>query len=227
MEDNTHVGHRQRMREKYLRDGAEAFETHRLLEMLLFNSIPRNDTNPTAHKLINAGKESGYGLLCADYDTLCSAEGVGDKSAFLVRTSIDTTLRLLTDSLGSAPLDDDFTVRLYLFLKLAARRERCAIAVMLNRRGCVICCADLARGPIWRSDDFVGETLKLAKSENAASVIICHNHKNGDETPSVEDYYLTAEIKRAIEAEGIGFGGHYIVTQRRCIKIELQKDTNV
>lgn len=221
METNLHTHHRQRMRDKYLKDGAEVFKTHELLEMLLFNSIPRNDTNSTAHRLLNVSEESGCDLLWAGYDILRRAEGVGDKSALLVRLSIDTTLRLLADCLGEAPLDDEFAKRTYLYIKLAARRERCAVVVLLNRRGCVIDCVDLARGPVWRCDDFVVAAMEIVRSVGASSFIVCHNHKNGDEEPSVEDYFITTGFNAAAKAEGIGFEGHYIVTSHRCIKVEL------
>lgn len=219
--DNLHANHRQRMRAKYLHDGAEGFGTHELLEMLLYNSIPRENTNDTAHRLVDVGGEYGHGLVDAEYGTLLRTEGIGEKSAFLVKMSIDTTLRLLTDKLGKAPLDDEFALKMYLYLKLAARRERCAIAVLLDKLGCVMSCYDLARGPVWRSEDVAKEVIRIVAKEKAASVVICHNHKNGSEEPSVEDRLLTSKVRSALENENIGFIGHYIVTDSRCIKIEL------
>ena len=49
----VHDGHRDRKRDQFLRNGAESFEEHELLELLLFYAIPRKDTNPIAHELIN------------------------------------------------------------------------------------------------------------------------------------------------------------------------------
>ncbi|MBP5610265.1 MAG: hypothetical protein J6X72_02870 [Clostridia bacterium] len=51
-ETNVHAGHREKMREKYARAGADAFLPHELLELLLFYAVPYRDTNPTAHRLI-------------------------------------------------------------------------------------------------------------------------------------------------------------------------------
>lgn len=47
-----HDGHRQRSKRRYLALGAEGMEDHQLLELLLFYAIPRQDTNETAHRLI-------------------------------------------------------------------------------------------------------------------------------------------------------------------------------
>ena len=52
-EKHNHDGHRDRMRKKYMEYGAEIFEPHEMLEMLLYYAIPRKDTNKTAHELIN------------------------------------------------------------------------------------------------------------------------------------------------------------------------------
>ena len=53
-----HEGHRERLRETYLEQGASALHEHQLLELLLTYAIPRRDTNPLAHSLLSA-----YGSL--------------------------------------------------------------------------------------------------------------------------------------------------------------------
>ncbi len=224
MSGKLHANHRQRLRNKYLMGGAEILHTHELLEMLLFNSIAQQNTNDKAHGLINMKNDIGCDLISADCQAMQSVKGIGEKSALLVRTSIDTTLRLLTDRIAQMPLDDEFAKRMYLYMKLAARREKCAVAVMLNRRGNVICCVDLARGPLIRSEDVVKEVCDLVRTHNASSVIISHNHKNNVEEPSVEDYFLTGDMESAAERDGFGFAGHYIVTDQRCVRIDLKNE---
>ena len=49
---NVHSGHRQRLKERFLRDGLDNFEEHQVLELLLFYGIPQRDTNTIAHELI-------------------------------------------------------------------------------------------------------------------------------------------------------------------------------
>ena len=57
MAENVHKGHRERMRQRFLSEGAEGFADHELLEMLLFYAVPRGDVNPLAHKIL-----AEYGL---------------------------------------------------------------------------------------------------------------------------------------------------------------------
>ena len=53
MGGHMHAGHRERLKKRFLRDGLRGFEPHQILELPLFYGIPRRDTNPIAHELIN------------------------------------------------------------------------------------------------------------------------------------------------------------------------------
>lgn len=79
-----HTQHRKRCFETYLRSSDSNAPDHVLLEMLLFYSIPRKDTNETAHILINRFG-SLKGVLNAPEEQLVMCEGVGQNSARLIR----------------------------------------------------------------------------------------------------------------------------------------------
>jgi DNA repair protein RadC len=79
-DDNLHVGHRERLRKRFLEEGLDIFEDHQILELLLFHVIPRGDTNPIAHRLIKRfGSLSA--VLEADPKDVASVEGIGEKAA--------------------------------------------------------------------------------------------------------------------------------------------------
>ena len=79
----THVGHREKVRLRLTRAGADAFLPHELLELLLFYAIPYRDTNPTAHRLLDRfGTLSG--VLQAPADELTSVSGIGEHAAALI-----------------------------------------------------------------------------------------------------------------------------------------------
>ena len=83
MPDNPHMGHRQRMLDKFRRFGLEIFSDHEVLEMLLYFAVRQGDTNPTAHRLMQRFG-SLHAVLEATEDELQMVEGVGPRSAELL-----------------------------------------------------------------------------------------------------------------------------------------------
>lgn len=80
---NCHVGHRQRLKNRFLRNGEAAFEDHELLELLLFYAIPQGDMNPLAHRLMeHFGSLSG--VFDASVSDLMQVPGVGEHTALLI-----------------------------------------------------------------------------------------------------------------------------------------------
>ena len=71
-----HAGHRERMISRLKEFGSEGFQSHELLEMMLYSSFKQCDTNPIAHRLIDRfGTLSG--VFSASENELCEVEGVG------------------------------------------------------------------------------------------------------------------------------------------------------
>ena len=122
---NIHKDHRKRLRARYEKCGLASFEEHNILELLLFHSIPRADTNGIAHELINTFG-SLYDVMCAPYEDLLRVKGVGPASASLIRTVADTAREANLRKIASAPLDDYPRLAMYAtewFIgKQAARR---------------------------------------------------------------------------------------------------------
>ena len=81
--NNPHENHRARLRETFRKAGVEGLPDHNLLELLLFYSIPRKDTNELAHKLLTAFG-SLNGVFDASYEQLMEVEGIGESSALLI-----------------------------------------------------------------------------------------------------------------------------------------------
>ena len=81
---NVHAGHRQRLKEQFLRDGLEHMEPHVVLELLLFYAIPQGNVNPLAHRLLERFGNL-YGVCNAPFEELLAVEGVGHNTAVLLQ----------------------------------------------------------------------------------------------------------------------------------------------
>ena len=79
-----HDGHRNRLKNRFLNEGLTNFEDHNVLELLLFYSIPRSDTNEIAHELLNKFG-SLHGVFEAGMEDLMSVNGISRHSAVLIK----------------------------------------------------------------------------------------------------------------------------------------------
>ena len=112
--ENIHQGHREKMRQRFLKSGLESFADHEALELLLYYAIPRRDTNPIAHRLMER-----YGsltaVLSAPAEDLKKVEGIGESAAVLLKIAgqIGRKARL-SDTTQSRAMTDVETVGAYL-----------------------------------------------------------------------------------------------------------------
>ena len=79
-EEDHASGHRQRLKDRFMRAGREALQDYELLELLLFRSIPRRDVKPLAKKLISEFGSVAE-VLGAPLARLRATEGLGDSTA--------------------------------------------------------------------------------------------------------------------------------------------------
>jgi len=102
--NHLHQGHRERMRSRSLAEGLDGFEDHQVLELLLFQVVPRGDTNPTAHRLMQRfGSLSA--VLEADPNDLASIDGVGPRAAAFLSLIPQLTRRYFHDRASATEAD--------------------------------------------------------------------------------------------------------------------------
>lgn len=95
-ETSRHEGHRSRMRERFSRDGFDNYRPHEVIEQILFECLPRVNTNEIGHDLIDRFG-SVMGVLDATVDELCKVEGIGRKSAEYIASIKPTVGRVIED----------------------------------------------------------------------------------------------------------------------------------
>ena len=98
MEKGVHDGHRQRLKEEFLAKGFdENTPPHKIMEMLLFYSIPRKDTNEIAHNLVNRFGGTVSGVLDASVEELVKVDGVSHHTAALIKLMVPIVRCYLTE----------------------------------------------------------------------------------------------------------------------------------
>lgn len=212
--ENIHKNHRERMRGKYKKYGADIFETHQLMEMLLFHSMRQGDTNPAAHNLLKVAPYGAFGGVSCE--KLCEADGIGENSATLLKISSDTSVRILCDKLKTY-LGSEFSRKMFMWLWFRNKGPKTVAVLLLDHKDRFVDCAVLATGKTVRPENYKDTVLSMLENNSAVKVVLAHNHQNGVTTPSPEDLFMTDYLKRHLESERYCLLDHYVITDTDCV----------
>lgn len=208
---SEHAGHRQRMRERFLRQGLDGFAPHEILELLLFYAIPQKNVNPLAHSLIDRFG-SLHGVLEASVEELMKVDGMGEYAATLI-SLMEPIARKLEESraekltqLSNHRMAEEHCLRL-----LHGLRHECFYAVCLNGQMQIIHNALIAQGTLSEVQAYPRLVLDAVLRHNAHAVVLCHNHPGGQLAPSQADIDATAELEAALGHIGVALADHIIV----------------
>jgi len=209
-----HDGHRQKMRERFLRGGLESFADHEVLELLLYYAIPRRDTNPIAHALMNRyGSLSA--VLSAPVEDLQKVEGIGQSAAILLKLAPQICHKArLAENAQETVLNSSERAGKYLLEVFAEERNEVIYQLCLDRKGKLLACKRLTEGNVSHATLDVRKVVENAILTSASAVILSHNHPSGVALPSQEDYAVTKRVQMALETIGVELADHIIVADR-------------
>lgn len=208
---NIHEGHRKRVREKVCKHGTEHLEDHELLELLLFYSIPRGDTNALSHRLIERFG-SLRGVVRADADDLLGVEGVGKCTATMLKGLYEFSCRVhkpISANQKYYTTSDDYE-------KLAAsyvygELKETAVVFYFDKKGRKIGETVFPRGQEDCVEIDQTKILKQAVVYDAKRIVLTHNHPEGKAEPSSADWEVTRTLAVLVRKAGIALADHIIV----------------
>lgn len=212
-DEKMHVGHRSRMRDKFLKHGAKIFDTYELLEMLLYYTVPYKDTNPIAKRLL-AELGSLDAVLSAPGSRLVEVSGVGERTAELILAANAFSDSLFLDFEDQTPVYDDFDLVGRRFAEYFDGCKTHAIAMLMldnsmRERGLVTVFTDAKySSAAVTPKPFVSEAL-LA---DASIVIVARNHPYGPLCSFPEDRVASEMIDSAMQQLGILMLEDYVVS---------------
>jgi len=207
-----HDGHREKVRSRFLSGGLEHFADHEALELLLFYAIPRRDTNPIAHELMNRyGSLSA--VLAAPVEDLQKVEGIGENAAILLKLvpAICYKARLSDAKRQDVVLNTSVRVGTYLLEHFINEKNETIYQLCLDRKGKALSCKRLGEGNIGSAALDIRRMMENAILSNASAVVLAHNHPSGVALPSPEDFAATDRAKAALETIGVVLSDHIIV----------------
>ncbi len=205
-----HSGHRQRVIKKYIEHGLDSFAEHEVLELLLFFSIPRIDTNEIAHSIINE-----YGslknVLEASPDELKAMSGVGDNSAALI-----SLFRAVHEYINTSVTDkrikfrDTSDLGAFCVNYFSKHVEESFIMLAMDSELNLKKVCRISKGTANETAFYSSKIVQKALNLHATTVVIAHNHPGGSTQPSTADLKLTLEIKKTMDGVRVDLLDHLI-----------------
>ena len=208
---SIHDGHRQRLKDRYLREGLDGFTEVQVLELLLFYVIPRKDTNPIAHALIDRFGSLAK-VLDAPVSRLMSEGKLSENAAIYLslvkdmgrcyevsRTRNETILRSIRDC-------GDYLKPLF-----RGRQNETIFLLSLDAKLKVLGCRQVGEGSVNYASIPIRRCVEMALEDGASSVILAHNHPSGLAIPSGEDIQATRRLAAALSAVEITLADHIVV----------------
>ena len=208
-----HDGHRKRLKARFIKSGLDDFEPHNVLELVLFYGVPRKDTNPIAHRLINR-----FGSLSAVLDAkpeeLMKVDGITENTAVLISMLPAIARKYLEDKVEVVNSVEGFSdVGAYLMPKFVGRTVETLMLASLDNKNRIISCTIVAEGENDKANVSKRKVMEEAMRVGATRVILAHNHPRGFAMPSNEDIFLTEEIYSLLKSVGIDLVDHLIFAE--------------
>ena len=218
MAEHLHDGHRGRMRDRFMKNGLEGYQPHEVLEMLLFYAIPRRNTNPLSHRLLEQCG-SLHGVISANPDMLKQVPEMTEPAVvFLtfIRALLDYDLN---EQFVGKPMDTFDAVRTYFVSCFRFERNEVVRAALLDDRLRLVQCVKVSEGHPSAAEISVRKLTELSLHTGCNVLILAHNHPKGTAEPSEADIAVTRSLAQALQLSGIRLVDHIVVGENNAVSL--------
>ena len=210
---SIHQGHRERLKNRFLLEGLDNFTDVQALELLLFYSVPRKDTNPIAHALLDRFGSLSR-VLEASPEELKKVPGITANSAVLLHLVTQLGRFYQVDCAQRVEILNDLDAcGRYLVPYFFGRNVETVFLLCLDAKCKVLSCREIGEGSVNSASISVRKVVESALAENATTVVLAHNHPSGVAVPSDEDVQTTRRIAAALSAVEIHLADHIVVAE--------------
>lgn len=210
-----YVGHRQRLRERFLAQGGDALAEYEVLELLLFAARPQGDMKPLAKDLL-ARFGSLAGVLNASIEELREVSGIKDTTVSVLKVVQYASQALLKEDIAERPILSSWQALLnYCTAKMGHDKTEQFRIFFLNNKNALIADEQQQKGTVDHTPVYPREVVKRALELHASAIILAHNHPSGDPSPSKADITMTKHIMQALAGVNIMLHDHVIIAGKR------------
>jgi DNA repair protein RadC len=209
-----YLGHRRRLRERFLSGGDGALADYELLELLLCQAQPRLDVKPVAKALLKRFG-SFAAVMAATPAQLQEIDGVGPAAAVILKVVQSCALRMAQQEVIQRDVIASWKKLLdYCRMRMAEEKTEQFRLLFLDNKNALIADEQQQRGTVNHTPVYPREVVKRALELGASAIILVHNHPSGDPTPSEDDIAMTKEVAAAAEKLGIAVHDHIVIGRK-------------
>lgn len=206
------LGHRSRLRQRFLAEGGQHIPDYELLELILFCAKPRGDVKPLAKRLL---KHFGslHQVIQATPHELRQVEEMGDAGIAALKAVEVAAQRLVKAPATQRPVLQSWSALLdYCQLVMAKEKVEQFRILFLNNKNALIADEVQQKGTVNHTPVYPREVVKRALELGASAIILAHNHPSGDPYPSKDDIEMTRKIAEAAKTVNIAVHDHLIIS---------------
>ncbi len=209
------LGHRKRLREKFIKSGLGGFHDYEVIELLLTLGSPRKDCKQQAKEAIKKFRTL-RGVLEASPEDLQQIDGIGRHSAFGIKLVQEVAREFLKEKIIDKPIYQSAQeVFDYLYHSMRDLKKEVFKVIYLNSQNQIIDTTDLFEGTINSSSISPRGVIESAIKYRAVSLIFVHNHPSGNPEPSKSDRELTKDLVYAASIMRLKVLDHIIIGNNR------------
>jgi DNA repair protein RadC len=207
------------MKERFSQEGMDHFSEFEALEILLYYAIPRKDTNPIAHGLINHFGSLAQ-VLDASVEELEQVSGISHNVAVLLKLVTEMgRLYMVKRAEDTKILKTITDCGEYLKSYFFGRVNETVYLLCLDAKCKVIGCRKVGEGSVNSANVPIRRIVEMALEANATSVVLAHNHPSGLALPSGDDVQTTCRLAMALNAVEIELVDHIIVADEDYVSL--------
>lgn len=217
---NIHSGHRQRLKERFLKEGLAGFNEINALELLLFYCVPRKDTNDLAHRLLNHFGSFDK-VIDATQEQLEQVDGVGPQvSAFLsMLPQLSRYYHNIKKNRKDAIMTNINDCGDFMLPKFMNQRNEMVYLLCMDAKRKVLSCDFIGEGSVNSANVPVRRIVETALNAGASVAVIAHNHPSGLALPSGEDVQTTKLLARALRTVDVILSDHLVFADNEFVSL--------
>lgn len=206
-----HRQHRKRHKERFLDTDGVGFSDHEIIELLLFYSIPRRNTNDIAHNLCERFGTVDK-ILEASVDELEQVEGVGHNSAVLIKNVFTITKKYISEKAKEPKQIDTIEKAVdYGRNRIFGSIKEVVYATFTDNALNVIDTCLVSVGALDEAKPLVRNIIELCIIKRANAVVLFHNHPRGGTEASNADVNFTSLLERELDMLGLHLVEHIVL----------------